>query len=116
MAREFGCHVTSILSWLRRAPFNLVTQALDTALMTRKPQLVIHHSDQGSQLEFGKRCAQMGIRPLKGSVGDAYADLEFCHNDFAGSLFATLECELIDRRVWETQTQARLAVFTSIEG
>jgi putative transposase len=26
-----------------------------------------------------------------------------------------LECELIDRRVWKTQTEARLAVFTWIE-
>ena len=69
-----------------------------------------------TSIEFGNRCAQMGIRPLKGSAGDAYADLGFCHNDLAGSLFATLECELIDRRVWETQTQTRLAVFTSIEG
>ena len=89
------------------------------ALMTRKPQSMIHHSDQGSQytsIEFGNRCAQMGIRPLKGSAGDAYADLGCCHNDLAGSLFATLECELIDRRVWETQTLTRLAVFTSIEG
>ena len=72
---------------------DLVTQALDMALMTRKPgagtggldqgQGVIHHSDQGSQytsIEFGNRCAQMGVRPSMGSVGDAYADLGFCHN------------------------------------
>ena len=56
----------------------LVTQALNMALMTRKPsaegQGVIHHSDQGSQytsIEFGNRCAQMGVRPSMGSVGDA---------------------------------------------
>ena len=54
---------------------DLVTQALDMALMTRKPQSVIHHSDQGSQytsIEFGNRCAQMGVHPSMGSVGDAY--------------------------------------------
>ena len=51
-----------------------------------------------------------------GSVGDAYADLGFCHNAMAESFFATLECELIDRRVWQTQTEARLADFTWIEG
>ena len=33
----------------------------------------------------------------------------------AESFFATLECELIDRRVWKTQTEARLAIFTWIE-
>lgn len=30
-------------------------------------------------------------------------------------LFATLECELIDRRSWQTKTEARLALFTYIE-
>ena len=100
-----------------RMTADLVTQALDMALMTRKPgaegQGVIHHSDQGSQytsIEFGNRCAQMGVRPSMGSVGDAY------DNAMAESFFATLECELIDRRVWKTQTEARLAVFTWIEG
>ena len=90
-----------------------VTQALDMALMTRKPQSVIHHSDQGSQytsIEFGNRCKQMGVRPSMGSVGDAY------DNAMAESFFASLECEPIDRRVWKTQTEARLAVFTWIEG
>ena len=95
-----------------RMTADLVTQALDMALMTRKPQSVIHHSDQGSQytsIEFGNRCRQMGVRPSMGSVGDAY------DNALAESFFATLECELIDRRVWKTQTQARLAVFSWIE-
>ena len=50
-----------------------------------------------------------------GSVDDAYANLRFCHNAMAKSFFATLEGELIGRRVWKTQTEARLAVFTWIE-
>jgi transposase InsO family protein len=33
-------------------------------------------------------------------------------NALAESFFASLECELIDRRVWKTLTEARLAVFT----
>jgi transposase InsO family protein len=56
---------------------------------------VIRHSDQGSQytsLDFGKRCKEMGVRPPMGSVGDAY------DNAMAESFFASLECELIDRR------------------
>ena len=39
--------------------------ALNMALITRKPQGVIHHSDQGSQytsLDFGKRCKEMGVQ------------------------------------------------------
>ena len=90
----------------------LVINALNMALMIRHPQSVIHHSDQGSQytsIEFGKRCKQMGVRPSMGSVGDAY------DNAMAESFFASLECELIDRRNWKSKTEARLAVFTWIE-
>lgn len=92
---------------------DLVITALNMALQTRKPQGVIHHSDQGSQytsVEFGARCAQMGVRPSMGSVGDAY------DNAMAESFFASLECELIDRRSWKCFAEARMAVFTWIEG
>ena len=92
---------------------DLVLAALNMALLTRKPGSVIHHSDQGSQytsIAFGERCKAMGVRPSMGSVGDAY------DNAMAESFFASLECELIDRRVWQTKTQARLDVFTWIEG
>ena len=34
----------------------------------------------------------------------------------AESLFASLECELIGRRVWKTFAQARTEIFTGIEG
>ena len=91
----------------------LVLAALNMALQQRKPAGVIHHSDQGSQytsLAFGGRCAQMGVRPSMGTVGDAY------DNAMAESFFATLECELIDRRSWPTKTEARMALFTYIEG
>ena len=91
---------------------DLVIQALNMALITRKPQGVIHHSDQGSQpsVEFGKRCKEMGVRPSMGSVGDAY------DNAMAQSFFASLECELIDRRSWKSFAEARMAIFTWIEG
>ena len=104
---------------------DLVVAALNMALTTRKPgagnasgqgqtqgQGVIHHSDQGSQytsLAFGERCKAMNVRTSTGTVGDAY------DNAMAESFFASLECELIDRRVWQTKTQARLDVFTWIE-
>lgn len=51
----------------------------------------------------------MGVRPSMGTVGDAY------ENAMAESFFATLECELIDRRVWRTHAQARHAIFTWVE-
>jgi putative transposase len=90
----------------------IVLDALDMALR-RRPTGVIHHSDQGSQytsLAFGKRCREAGVRPSMGSVGDAY------DNAMAESFFATLECELLDRRRFKTQAEARIAVFTFIEG
>lgn len=91
---------------------DLVIMALNMALHTRKPESVIHHSDQGSQytsVAFGNRCKEMGVRPSMGTVGDAY------DNAMAESFFASLECELIARRNWKTKTEARMAVFTWIE-
>ena len=85
----------------------LVLDALNMALATRRPKDVIHHSDQGSQytsIEFGKRCREAGVRPSMGSVGDAY------DNAMCESFFATLECELLDRRRFKTQAEARMAV------
>jgi putative transposase len=91
----------------------LVLDALNMALVTRRPKQVIHHSDQGSQytsLAFGQRCRDAGVRPSMGSVGDAY------DNAMCESFFATLECELLDRCRFKTQTEARSAVFGFIEG
>jgi hypothetical protein len=91
----------------------LVLDALNMALAMRRPKDVVHHSDQGSQytsIAFGKRCGEAGVRPSMGSVGDAY------DNAMAESFFATLECELLDRRRFKTQAEARMAVFEFIEG
>jgi putative transposase len=89
-----------------------VIDAVGTTLFTRKPQGLIHHSDQGSKynsIAFGNRCREINVRLFMGSVGDAY------DNAMAESFFATLECELIARRKWETKTKARLEIFTWIE-
>jgi putative transposase len=91
----------------------VVLDALDMALETRKPDNVIHHSDRGSQytsVAFGNRCKEAGVRPSTGSVGDAY------DNAMGESFFATLECELIDRRRFRSRSEARMAVFQFIEG
>ncbi len=91
----------------------LVLDALEMAVGQRRPRDVIHHSDQGSQytsLAFGGRCREVGVRPSMGSVGDAY------DNAMCESFFATLECELLERRRFTSQAQARMAVFTFIEG
>ena len=94
----------------------LVISALNMALSMRVPNGgagLIHHSDQGTQytsLAFGRRCIEMGVRPSMGSVGDAY------DNAMASILFASLECELLERSVLRTKSEARTALFSYIEG
>ena len=91
----------------------LVLEALNMALWQRRPEAVIHHSDQGTQytsIGFGQRCREAGVRPSMGSVGDCY------DNALCESFFATLECELLDRRRFRTQAEARMAVFEFLEG
>ncbi len=82
----------------------LVLDALDMAIGQHRPGDVIHHSDQGSQytsLAFGGRCREAGVRPSMGSVGDAY------DNAMCESFFATLECELLERRRFASQAEAK---------
>jgi putative transposase len=91
----------------------LVLDAFNMALWQRKPDSVIHHSDQGCQytsIAFGLRCKEAGVRPSMGSVGDCY------DNAMCESFFATLECELLDRRRFPTRAEAKIAVFDFIEG
>ncbi len=45
-----------------------------------------------------------------GSVGDCF------DNAMCESFFATLECELLNRRSFKIQVDARIAVFDFIEG
>ena len=91
----------------------LVLDALEMAIGQRRPGDVIHHSDQGSQytsLAFGGRCREACVRPSMGSVGDAY------DNAMCESFFATLECELLERRRFASQAEAKMACFSFIEG
>ena len=91
---------------------DLVVRALNMALLQRRPADVIHHSDQGTQytsIAFGLRCKHVGVRPSMGSVGDCY------DNALCESFFATLECELIERRRFANRVEAKMAVFRFIE-
>lgn len=90
-----------------------VLAALNMAWQQPKPNQEIHHIDQGSQYNstgFGERRKQMVVRPSMRTVGDAY------DNAMAESFFASLERELIDPKSWQTKSEARLALFTYIEG
>jgi putative transposase len=91
----------------------LVLAALDMAITRRRPKGVVHHSDQGCQytsLAFGSRCKVAGVRPSMGSVGDCY------DNAMCESFFATLECELLDKKKLEDKSTGKLEVFDFIEG
>ena len=52
----------------------------------------------------------MRVVTSTGSAGDCF------DNAMAESFFATPECELIDRRAFHTQAEARMAIFEFIEG
>ena len=83
------------------------------AIAQRRPEDVIHHSDQGSpytSLAFGKRCSDAGIALSMGSVGDCY------DNAMAESFFASLECELLDRATFRNHAEARGEIFRYVEG
>ncbi|MEV5898332.1 IS3 family transposase [Nonomuraea fuscirosea] len=92
----------------------LVTDALAMALHQRHPEAgVIHHSDKGSQytsIAFGQCCEQAGVRPSTGRTGTCF------DNAITESFFASLECELIDRRTFRTRSEAERALFSYIEG
>jgi putative transposase len=91
----------------------LMLAAIDMAITMRKPELVIHHSDHGCQYTsyaFGKRCREAGIMPSMGTVGDAY------DNAMAESFFATLEREVLNRRRFKSQAEAKMAIFDWLEG
>ena len=92
---------------------DLVLRAFEMALAQRRPEAVIHHSDRGCQYTsyaFGKRCREAGVVPSMGSTGDAY------DNAMAESFFATLEREVLNRRRFRSQAEARMAIFQWLEG
>ena len=93
---------------------DLVLDALNMAVAHRRPTTeVVHHSDHGCQytsLAFGRRLREAGLARSMGSIGDCF------DNAVAESCFATLECELLDRRSWPTRRELQTAVFDFIEG
>jgi putative transposase len=92
----------------------LVSAALDSAVSRRQPrQGLVLHSDRGCQFTSGvfrQRLAEAGIVASMGRTGDCY------DNALMESFFATLECELFDRSAFASTTDARLAVFSFVEG
>lgn len=104
-----------VVGWAmaERLASTLVLQALEMALEQRHPEEVIHHSDHGSEytaVAFSDRCLELGITRSMGTVGDCF------DNAMMESLFSSLEAEVLDRYHFATRDQARLKVFTWLEG
>jgi putative transposase len=105
-----------VVGWSMRDDLHaeLARDALGMALTRRRPRPgLVHHSDRGSQytsLAFGKTIEAAGVLPSMGRRGDAF------DNALAESFFATLETELLDRHSFRSRDEARIAVFTYIEG
>ena len=96
-----------------RQTVELVQSALEMALETRAARGVVFHSDRGCQytaLAFSQRCAEAGIQQSMGRVGSCF------DNAMAESLFATVECELLQRTPFESREQAQGEIFKFLEG
>jgi putative transposase len=115
LAAVLDVYSRKVVGWAMESHLRteLVLEALQNAISQRRPQGVIHHSDHGCQYTsyaFGKRCQEAGVMPSMGSVGDCY------DNALAESFWATLEREVLSRRRFKTQAEAKMAIFSWIEG
>jgi len=66
-------------------------------------------STQYTAWTFGQRLRKAGLLGSMGSVGDAL------DNAVAESFFASLQTELLDRRVWDSRHQLAQAIFAWVE-
>ena len=91
----------------------LVLAALEMAIAQRKPSNVIHHTTKAPSIHRWRSAAAAGkpacVHPWDLSV-TAY------DNAMCECFFASLECELLARRRFTSQAEARMAVFSYIEG
>ena len=101
-----------IVGWqfARHMRTGLVLDALEMAVGNRRPdpdELLIHHSDRGSQYTsaaFTEALDDHGLVGSVGSVGDAY------DNAMAESFVDSFKTELMADRVWRTRSQLELAI------
>lgn len=104
-----------VVGWAMDASLesDLVEQALRMAMTHRcLGDALLHHSDQGSQyasLSFQALLADSSILASMSATGNCY------DNAPVESFFATLKCELVNRRRYRTRAEARLDIFWYIE-
>ena len=87
--------------------------ALTMALQHRRPPRgLLHHSDRGCQYasaDYRKKLAEQGLEPSMSRAGNCY------DNAAMESFWSTLKLELIYRRKFATQEEARQAIFDYLE-
>ena len=91
----------------------LVLDALHQAVKRRGARGIVHHSDRGCQYTsnaFLDYCRMNGLQVSMGSVGDCY------DNAMCESFFATLKCEALHRKSWDSAGEMKREVFEYIEG
>ncbi len=91
---------------------DFVLDALEQALYARQPEnsdVLVHHSDRGSQyvsIRYTERLAQAGIEPSVGSRGDSY------DNALAETINGLFKAEVIHRRgPWKSRESVELATL-----
>ncbi len=105
-----------VVGWAmgERINHELVQQALQMALLTRRPGTeLLHHSDRGSQYasqSYRALLADNQIQLSMSRTGNVY------DNSVMESFFATLKTELVHRRQYQTRVEARTDIFAYIEG
>ncbi|XIE86458.1 IS3 family transposase [Corynebacterium kroppenstedtii] len=90
-------------------PEALPLQALNQAIASaRKPTVLVHHSDQGSQyvsVVYNDRLANAGIVPSTETVGVSY------DNALAENVNNSYKNELIHTRRWDSVVDVEIATF-----
>ncbi|MFE2802615.1 IS3 family transposase [Streptomyces olivaceus] len=96
-----------------RMKSRLAVAALESAVARRSPAAgCIVHSDRGSQFRSRKVAAVLTRHGLVGSMGRVGAAGD---NAAMESFFALLQKNVLDRRVWATRQELRIAIVTWIE-
>jgi putative transposase len=94
LATVIDAHTRKVVGWSMadHMKTSLIIDALNAAVITRKPKDVIFHSDRGCQYtstEFAHHCKKNNVRRSVGRTGICW------NNAAAESFFATLKKELI---------------------
>jgi transposase InsO family protein len=115
LATVIDLHSRAVVGWAiaDHMRTDLVTDALDMAIMHRRPEAgVIFHSDRGTQYtssSFASYCSDNNIRRSLGRTGICY------DNAVAESFFASYKKELIHTRPWPDIKHLKKATFDWIE-